>query len=349
MLITQLISKYNLTKTDDDGTLSLYSYQDCKNTSSDELKECRGIIVENSSGNVLWKSKYVDEYTDTMPQNIDVSNYKIYACFEGTTVRLFNYNNKWYTSTIRKLCAFDSRWGSSTSFGTYFIEGLNKQYGLTYDELVNVLDPRYMYTFFLKCNSENRIVCFTGPYSTIYHTYTHSQNGDLVNYNTPIQKQIALHFKPNENIQNYINNIDFMWAQGILLRNGDSEVKIISGEYAKLKSLRGNQSSLKKAYLCIRNDCTKYKLFINLYAERINLFDNIEKHIKNVARNLTTIYTERYVDNKFVCTDPLSHSILKQIFKRNSSITNADSLYWIFLHHLSIIKPSELYQLISSR
>ena len=41
-------------KTDDDGSLQIYSYSYCDNTTSDEVKDCRGLIFNGD--NLLFKS-----------------------------------------------------------------------------------------------------------------------------------------------------------------------------------------------------------------------------------------------------------------------------------------------------
>jgi len=51
-------------KTDDDGVVQIYSYKHCSMTSSDKLKECRGLVYQGE--NRLFKSLgFTPEYSET--------------------------------------------------------------------------------------------------------------------------------------------------------------------------------------------------------------------------------------------------------------------------------------------
>jgi len=52
---------------------------------------------------------------------IDLKNCRVFESHEGTLIRVFNINNKWYTTTNRKLDALKSKWAAThTTFGQRF-------------------------------------------------------------------------------------------------------------------------------------------------------------------------------------------------------------------------------------
>lgn len=333
--------QYNLTeleRTDTTEKLSLYSYRACDNTSPESLKACRGLVVENETGKILWGSNgYVDEYVEECPQN--VHDYNAYLALEGTSLRLFYYNNEWILCTHRKLDAFSSRWGSSKSFGDLFVDALANTYNLNYNTLVESLCKDHMYTFFLQAGQSNRLVCKPTSSPTVYIVTTHSSGG-IVGNTIPVikeQEKLAVEVTP-ESITTLVKTLDPQYHPGILLRNGTHEIKIVSKKYKDLLLVRGNESSLAWRYLQVRNDYKMYKPFLDLYVERSSLFNKIEDKIKRSAHRLSDLYIDRYENGKYDFLPPLQHYLLKRV-RNNIRRTGDDEienvLYRYFLYELS--------------
>ena len=119
-----------ITKTDSDDCLEMYCYNVCNNDDEFKIKSCRGIVI-NEDNQILLKSfPYTIEYNMREHKNIseninNINNIKFYDAYEGTLVRMFYYNEKWYITTHRKLDAFKSKWASKESFGEQFEKCIN--------------------------------------------------------------------------------------------------------------------------------------------------------------------------------------------------------------------------------
>lgn len=107
-----------------------------------------------------------------------VTKCRFFEANEGTVLRVFNANGKWYTITNKKIDAFYSKWAAKTeTFGCYLAKALfallNPDHAgdvpdfgdiTTAKEYVNQiwstsLDPEKRYFFLLKSSEEERIVC----------------------------------------------------------------------------------------------------------------------------------------------------------------------------------------------
>ena len=132
-------------KTDENTELQMYSYKQCTKVDSDELKAYRGVVVSGTTI-VAPSLGYTPEYNETeldQIHDLDPMNYSFYPSREGTLLRVFFHNGKWYLSTHRKLDAFKSRWGSDTSFGDLFVQSI----GQTFDQFTSTLTPGLVYVF----------------------------------------------------------------------------------------------------------------------------------------------------------------------------------------------------------
>ena len=342
-----------ISKTSSENGLALYSYRECDNDSPIEIKQCRGIIVEEDTNKILWKTfGYIDEFVDDIPE-YDTSDYELYSAYEGTSLRLFHYNNRWMLCTHRKLDAFKSRWSSTKSFGQMFVDSLMYGYGQVYTDFLETLDKTKLYMFFLRTSEQNRVVCLAGPYNELYHSATFDTTG-LVDDDIGIRKQHKLvipdDFDRAEYILSTVRSIDPMWAVGVILRKGMHEVKILNKEYACMRNVRGNEPSLAFRYLQIRADVEMYTPFMRLYWMYEPMFEEIEQKIRRVAERLTALFVERYVKNHFEYLPTTEHILLKKAYTRNGNIQNTDTerdaLKKYFLYELSKLNPVFLCKLI---
>jgi hypothetical protein len=107
-----------------------------------------------------------------------VTKCRFFEANEGTVLRVFNANGKWYTITNKKIDAFCSKWAAKTeTFGCHLAKSifvlLNPDHTgdmpnfddiITAKEYVNQtwsvsLDPTKRYFFLLKSSKEEKIVC----------------------------------------------------------------------------------------------------------------------------------------------------------------------------------------------
>lgn len=133
------------------------------------IHRARGIIFNRYTGKcVNDRSMYPYEYqtnsihekrmkNDFEKHGIDISKLKISWAIEGTVLRVFNFQNKWYICTHRKLDANKSSWRTFISFKKMFEEVIEEG---NFEEFCNSrLDPSLQYTFLLTANENTRFVC----------------------------------------------------------------------------------------------------------------------------------------------------------------------------------------------
>ena len=101
-MLPQSLSEFkdSIEKTDDDGTVQIYSYKFCENSSQESLKKFRGVVFSGETS--LFSSLgYTEEYNendkDIVSTKGGVENFSFFRSEEGTLIRLFYTNNKWYT------------------------------------------------------------------------------------------------------------------------------------------------------------------------------------------------------------------------------------------------------------
>ena len=203
----------HIVDTDDENKLDMFCYLKCNIEDSDLLKQCRGVVF-NDSNIVLKAFPYTIEYNHNQTQEIseiitDIENWKFYQSHEGTLLRFFYFGNKWYISTHRKLNAFQSKWSSNESFGMSFKYALISEFenNETFknslpagDNIIerfqNILDKTKQYMFLIRNNKDNRIVCDPPLRPTIYHV------GTFVNGNLTMDENIGIPSPPSFTFKN---------------------------------------------------------------------------------------------------------------------------------------------------
>ena len=191
-----------LVQQDEATGLHLYSYNNCdvSSESENDLKDCRGIILDKN-GDLVSKGfpftnevvinkntfndsvKTVDE--DVLGEHV-IKSCDVFESHEGAIIRVFCYQDKWFVSTNRRLNAFKSKWSSRESFGEIFVKSLeaesnrNELFKNTLqngkeDILSNFtesLDKSKQYMFLIANTTDNRIVCNAPDTNEIFHVNT---------------------------------------------------------------------------------------------------------------------------------------------------------------------------------
>lgn len=223
---------------------------------------------------------------------IDVSTYRWFKSVEGTLIKAFNVNDKWYVSTSRKLDAFKSRWAAvKETFGGRFAKALralvnspvistecvdttsnpfvdvdgNDEKKFTFDTCEKYLDKENIYLFIVKPGEEERIVCSADEDPSILHVAT-IKPGDVFDFDDNIEMQDGVkipkhiecfNLKTRKDLAEYVfSEIDITTHQGIIGFSQTvpikSPIKIYAKEYQELYNVRGNVPSLSFRWLMLR-------------------------------------------------------------------------------------------------
>ena len=305
-------------ETDPDTGLDLFCYSECNNDSEEWIKKCRGIVFHNDKV-IMSSLPFTEEYVpDTFNRQTDISSMLFFPSYEGTLIRTFYFNDKWYVSTYRKLCAYKSKWVSPISFGDQFDEAIRQKYEYvenSRDIFFNTLDIHKQYMFILRHDGQNRVVHSSpdnGP--IVYHLCTIDNDKLVFDDNDNVFPNVPqLSFNSTDGICKYVyDNIDPHKSQGLLgiSKDGTKQIKIVHPEYKRLYDIRGNEFNLMFRYIQLRNT-TLEKDFKFLYPLYTNIFDEIEKQIHNLADFLLFVYKKRHIHKQFVQVHKDEHTIIK--------------------------------------
>ena len=295
---------------DEDSGLELVSYTYCSDSSDPKIKSCRGLIY-NGNNLVLKSFPYTHEYnTDCVP-DIDFSCYKFFPSYEGVIIRLFYFSGKWFLSTHKKLNAFRSKWASKDSFGTLFKKALEKESKINIEfrnslgqgdtileKFQNILDKTYQYIFLLRSNYDNRIVCTPPVGSFILHVATFC-NFVQENVNVNIKTPESLFFKNKDELIHYVKNKKDD-EQGVICFGQENIFKVLNKDYQEFYRIRGNESSIKYRYLQIRMNKRDTEILYSLYPDMKEVFDDYEKCLYDIAKNIYRAYIQRYIRKKWI-------------------------------------------------
>jgi hypothetical protein len=330
--IKSLGNRIKATDTDEQNNLELFCYVRCNPDDNELIKNCRGIVF-NKEKVVMKAFPYTIELCDDETDKIQtmVGNYfdkcKFFDSHEGTLIRMFCFNEKWYISTHRKLNAFRSKWSSKESFGETFVKCLEHQYDVNkpfrdtisdgkeniLEKFQTTLDKSKQYMFLIKFCKENRVVCQVSNESIMFHvgTFVEGELSMQENINLPYCKQHS--FKNIDQMVEFVKNIDYSQTQGIICFGPDNkQYKIYNTKYKELYNARGNEPSIKFRYLQVRMNRQIANIIYYLYPEKEKEFDDIENNIFEISQGIYQSYIQRFIKKRFVTVPSEEFSIIKE-------------------------------------
>ena len=244
----------HLVDSDEENKLDMFCYVKCGSEDTDILKQCRGIVF-NESTLVLKAFPYTIEYNHTETKKItniieNIKDWVFFEAHEGALIRVFFFGKKWYISTHRKLNAFKSKWASRESFGTSFKTALlneeennpifKKSLPLEGENILerfqDTLDKTKQYMFLIRNTKDNRIVCSAPARPTVYHVGTFVNGTLSMNESIGIPSPVSLTFENIDNLQSKVENISYKDLQGVIgfHVNTNRQIKIFHLDYQEI-------------------------------------------------------------------------------------------------------------------
>jgi len=359
--------KLRITDVDPENGLELICYEDCNDDSDEVIKSCRGIVF-NGNDILMKVFPYTTEIrvddSKILNKLDNIKNIKhITDSFEGALIRVFHYEDKWYTTTHRKFDAFRSKWGCQKSFGQIFVESLhnemahNKPFKKSIEDAVgedvlsrfyHTLDESKQYMFLVRNIHENRIVCDELSYDKVFHvgTFTNGIFDDETTLLIPKPRRYT--FANNEQLVNYVKNVDIRQQQGIIIYTSDNkQYKIVNAEYSNFFNIRGNEPSIKFRYLQLRNDPIRVSMIQRLYPEYCPDFEHYEHILYERACFIYEKYVDRFINKQIAVTPQEEYQIVKachgwHIDNRGTNKVNLD----VVIHFLNQQPPTLLNKII---
>lgn len=355
---------------DETDFLILSHYDQCDNHSDRSIKQERGVIRDINGNLVCQSFGYTHEYNTsdeewkTMVQ-YNIQNCHIFIAEEGTLLRLFCYENRWYLSTHKRIDAFTSHWSSTSSFGDLFVEALDYYYQkgegkgkldyLEKDHLLDVfcagLDTDRVYTFMLRTNADTRIVCQPPTVPTVYFAGQFYKGMYLEGNPTTLPWPTRVMFTAAEDLSDYIESFDPVKCPGVIVVTPDQNVfKVMTPGYKELTRIRGCEPSLYRVYMRVRQNEDELKTFLQLFPESktTHMMTTIEQSILALARKICNFYMRRFVHKEHVVVDKNYYYIMRLAHQWHSESREQNILsVQKFLEILDKQDHNFLYKLLS--
>jgi hypothetical protein len=283
-------------------------------------KQANGIIFEMETNNIVAMCyPQIDDVKNEEQLNELINNDSITVeyCEDGTIIRLYCYNDKWYTSTTKCIDASISFWSSSKSFNELFWDLFDK------NDLEN-LDKNSTY-FFILLHKENRIVVKHKKNALIYVS--------KVNNKTQIEdNEFIFERNPNIKMKEYINKNEFQSIinsnkpfdlsnkRGIVIRvkdintNISSIYKIDFESYKIIKDIRGNVAEIRLRYIELLNKPESLELLEKIYKEYQFTFAFIKASILKLVKTIHRLYIKSHVKHEIqIGEDHIYYRTLRQL------------------------------------
>lgn len=332
------------------------------------INNMNGIILEipfneNESPTVVaYSFPIIKDFNEIAEENIreNFTNYKVEQIIDGAIIRVFWYNDQWFTSTIKCIDAGRSSWEGKTSFKSLF-EQAACICGLDYGNL----NKEYCYTFVLCHPNNHMIVNYTEP--KIYHVNTVNRNTEYIDEDIGITKPKQFTFETFDDFLKLVNTklnppIDDSQVIGFMLTNTktNEKIKVDTQSYHEARTIKGNIPNidyriiqLLKESSAQQNSGTEGSNF-DISNENIDKFckyfpqyvANVDRILKNVEKLVGRLFAV-YRNNDFQApkftnnhTNPMEFHILTELTYQHLE-TNQRSTYQVFdryIKNLSVFR-----------
>lgn len=320
-----------LVDSDESTGLDLFCYTHCGPDDDEFVKKSRGIVF-NGENLVMQAFPYTPEYNGLQVKELenvlsDFSKWSFYDSYEGTLLRMFYFDKRWFLSTHRKLNAFRSKWASRESFGTLFKRGLeaeikeNSDFAKRVGEgdnvlsiFENTLDKDKQYMFLLCSSDENRIVCQPPPRPTIFHVGTFVDKKLTMDVDCGLPYPTKHNFLNIDELLHHVNNrVHYRDLQGVVCFGPENvQVKVLHIDYQDLYKARGNEPSIKFQYLKVRMDRKMTDMLYHLYPNMSDVFDEYENYLYEIAQFILKSYIERFIRKQHVTVPHEEYQVIKE-------------------------------------
>nr|WRK65105.1 RNA ligase [Marseillevirus futianmevirus] len=277
------------------------------------LQRYRGLVLEKNANSDWGSPEYIEvcrsfPFTpeiSEIPENVESAHWSE----EGTVLRVFWNNERWYISSHRLIDCTNRRWSSKKNFGEMFDDCIPRS------ELSSLLDKELVYVFLLQ-HPENRIVSnFETP--RLLHVQTLCSNGETLEATDRILEHPNIAYpelvQQEGNLAEMAQNPP-QGKNGILFSLQDGNyAKIVCSEYTRKKNIRGNEPNLSHRYLNLsRLECKKdSEELLQMFPERKNELSEAQEDVERLNGYLYSLYRQRYISKENLILPKDEHNIIK--------------------------------------
>ena len=262
-------------------------------------KECKNIIIDKQTKKILvylYDSILYNEDANHFLINNNIKDdytKQIYKAYEGTTIILHYYDNKWNICTRKCLDSNKSAWNNKTYY-KLFHETISE-----YDNFYDNLNKDYYYTFLLIHYQNKNIVDYSFLFGENYKKLflimcksnsTHIEIDDetIFNNNMIINKPELL-----DNFD-YINEINSQNEIELPVKDIGVIVKLTHKTNNNINLLKFNTNNYKIINKLKPNYNNKLKTFIDLYKQEL-----LKEHLIYYPDNKNIILKENNIEREF--------------------------------------------------
>lgn len=316
-LISLMAPPYNLI-VKEEGNLALLKYnQITSDFSLDIVKECRGIILDKRTWEIVcfpfFKFFNLGEpYAD----EIDETKFYVYQKVDGSLAKVWFYEGIWRLSSNGLIDASEAVFENGINFSSLFLKSL-KTYNLDWETFTSTLDKNYTYMYEL-ATPDNKVVVPYEDYNIFYLGQRHNRTGQEVYYPDDRIANVKVYtFSSVEDVINSANELPND-EEGYVVRDVNwRRVKIKNPTYFMLHKLANNGKPDFLAYVLEHNedellsyfpeyrndiDITKSKLTMlenraHMYADQLSRYLGLSRaeFAKCVFHNGVPTYFQSYV------------------------------------------------------
>ena len=243
----------------------------------------------------------ISENVENSENSDNTSLITIYKAYEGTSINVFYYCQKWWFTTKKKFDMFDSKFGSKRTHGHLFEDIIE------IDNLIPNLNLNYTYHFILIHPENTHLTTITKP---ILILTTIRDINNLLNINSN-----ELLYNPIFFITKQINEIDeFIITRPIIFTNNDNTLLLSNNDNIDIFNLNLNlnlESEIDSQGVIIHYGEFIFRVYNNNYSKNL-----ISKPYFNTKYE---DYLHKYQNNKF-----------------KGSVNNQDNLIQITLYEKKI-------------
>ncbi len=291
-------------------TKALYMMVHNKNV--EEQRKYSGYVFEKLTDKVVCVSPQATIEINDLPQDVSTQTTLEY-CEDGTVVRLYNYNNEWYTATNRCINAKESFWANTSSFHDLFFEVFDKQD-------LDDLDINFTYIFIL-LHKDNRIVVRHNTNTLVYlgkmfnsldtNNKIHLEN--LFERNPLIKLPESIEYSPDMTLEELFTPL----KRGLIIKAKDTAdvYRIDFEKYKEAKQVRGNTPNIKLRIIELAKESSyMLEVFRNTFSEHICEVDKVMSKLDNLVNSIYKLYVDSHIKHKVqVGESNLYYRTLKQL------------------------------------
>ena len=292
-LVNNLTQNFNIKFKEEGELFLMYKEIDDKEYNDILLvRNCCGLICNKNDLRIVCysfdKCLEVEENSNTIHPQINQDNFRVEKTYEGSLIRVYYFNNKWYISTKRCIDAHKAYWISRKSFYELFLDVLPVNFDFTKLSIENCYS-------FLVSHPENNIIDKNGEYR-LFHLSTRNMNTlEIVDNNIGICKPFVYTNINNQNINMVFNNLNSTLDGYMLVDCYGNRQKIESNFYKKIKGLWGNTNNRVYRYLELRKNEQDLKDYIYYFYSDCIQFKKIEKVLISFGKRIHNYYMNKNI------------------------------------------------------